>query len=192
MAPTFRQEYEYADKYENAGEIRLHLNGRVNGYSYNSQYTVIPEMKRTYAAVLTYWAEHTNYNVMQNGDSLVEGSSYRLVRKMMGMLESESFRSLHESFTVSLNMIPVDKSTNSHTFMDRLTFMSADDLYKLLEIMSNNAVASGNIEISEKSYVIHLNVEDPDNEYSRLYLDVSALIELSDEDLNTLRELFGG
>jgi hypothetical protein len=34
-------------------------------------------------------------------------------------------------------------------------------------------------------------VEDPDNEYSRLNLDVSALIELSDEDLNILRELFG-
>jgi hypothetical protein len=69
--------------------------------------------------------------------------------------------------------------------------MSADDLYKLLEIMSNCASATGNIEISDKSYVIHLNVEDPDNEYSRLNLDVSALIELSDEDLNILRELFG-
>jgi hypothetical protein len=88
-------------------------------------------------------------------------------------------------------MIPVGKSTNSLTFTDRLTFMSADDLYKLLEIMSNSASATGNIEISDKSYVIHLNVEDPDNEYSRLNLDVSALIELSDEDLNILRELFG-
>jgi hypothetical protein len=69
--------------------------------------------------------------------------------------------------------------------------MSADDLYKLLEIMSNCASATGNIEITEKSYVVYLNVEDPDNEYSRLYLEVSALVELSDEDLNALCELFG-
>jgi ABC-2 type transport system permease protein len=194
MAPTFWQEYAYEDKYADTvtGEIRLELNGRVNGYYYNSLYVVIPEMKRTYAAVIKYWTENANNNIMQNGDSLVEGSSDRLVRKMMGMLESESFRSLHESFTVSLNMIPVGKSTNSLTFTDRLSFMSADDLYKLLEIMSNCASATGNIEITEKSYVVYLNVEDPDNEYSRLYLEVSALIELSDEDLYTLRELFGG